>query len=481
MKLGQLLMRFCRWSQTVAVGLRVTTATLVIVALLSPANAQFWGDSWGWGGRQQQRQQPYNPFGGSWSDRPGGFWGDRQRESPRYPRQKERVRETEREEPPDYSRAPPSSPRKDATVKIVVMGDANADWLAYGLEDAFSENTDIGIVRRHRTESGLIRYDQRRDTEWPQAAREIIAAEKPRYIVMMVGNNDRQPIREKISPAAPAAAARLNTQPGKAGSVPAGSPSQSDLERQASEEQRAAHNITAEQSRQTSSGPWEFRSDQWELGYVRRIDATIAALKSAGVPVIWVGLPSQRGPKASADSAYLNDLYRSRAEKAGIIYVDVWDGFVDEAGKFASQGPDYQGQIRRLRTGDGIHFTKYGARKLALYVEREIERLTALRIPVALPTPVDQDVHTRKGKLGGTTKPDAGPVLPLTTPSVGAEKVLLGGPTEKLPLTSDPAAARVLSTGEAVMPTTGRADDFRWPARGDITTDGANLASPRTK
>jgi uncharacterized protein len=185
MRFGQLLMRFCR-SQTVALGLSVTRATLMIVALLSPANAQFWGDSWGWGGRQQQRQQPYNPFGGSWSDRPGGFWGDRQMESPRYPRQKERVRETEREEPPDYSRAPPSSPRKDATVKIVVMGDANADWLAYGLEDAFSENTDIGIVRRHRTESGLIRYDQRRDTEWPQAAREIIAAEKPRYIVMMV-------------------------------------------------------------------------------------------------------------------------------------------------------------------------------------------------------------------------------------------------------------------------------------------------------
>ena len=298
---------------------------------------------------------------------------------------------------------------------------------------------------------------------------------------MMVGNNDRQSIREKIAPAAPAAAARLNTQPGKAGSVPAGSPSQSDLERQASEEQRAAHNITAEQSRQTSSGPWEFRSDQWELGYVRRIDATIAALKSAGVPVIWVGLPSQRGPKASADTAYLNDLYRSRAEKAGIIYVDVWDGFVDEAGKFSSQGPDYQGQIRRLRTGDGIHFTKYGARKLALYVEREIERLTSPRIPVALPTPVDQDVRTRKGKLGGTTKPDSGPVLPLTTPGVDAEKVLLGGQTDRSPLTSDPVAARVLSTGEAVMPSTGRADDFKWPARGDITTDGANLASPRKR
>ena len=31
------------------------------------------------------------------------------------------------------------------------------------------------------------------------------------------------------------------------------------------------------------------------------------------------------------------------------------------------------------------------------------------------------------------------------------------------------------------MPSTGRADDFKWPARGDITTDGANLASPRKR
>ena len=28
-------------------------------------------------------QQPYNSFGGSWGDRPGSFWDDRQRESPR--------------------------------------------------------------------------------------------------------------------------------------------------------------------------------------------------------------------------------------------------------------------------------------------------------------------------------------------------------------------------------------------------------------
>ena len=57
----------------------------------------------------------------------------------------------------------------------------------------------------------------------------------------------------------------------------------------------------AEQARQAAYGPWEFHSEKWELAYIKRIDATIAALKSAGVPVIWVGLASQRGTKSSQD------------------------------------------------------------------------------------------------------------------------------------------------------------------------------------
>jgi hypothetical protein len=53
-------------------------------------------------------------------------------------------------------------------------------------------------------------------------------------------------------------------------------------------------------------------------------------------------------------------LYRDAAEKAGITYADVWDGFVDEAGRFLLQGPDFEGQIRRRRSYDGVYFTKAG-------------------------------------------------------------------------------------------------------------------------
>ena len=50
----------------------------------------------------------------------------------------------------DHSRAP-SAPKPDKditpTTRIVVMGDGMADWLAYGLEDAFSETPEPAAAR----------------------------------------------------------------------------------------------------------------------------------------------------------------------------------------------------------------------------------------------------------------------------------------------------------------------------------------------
>jgi uncharacterized protein len=439
----------CRWSTACGVVLIwAAPVVLVIFALLLPANAQYWGNSWG--GRQQQSQQPYNPYGGYGGyghDRQWDNWGYRQRE--RAPSPRLRVREVEKERPQDYSHAPPAALREDATVKIVVMGDANADWLAYGLEDAFSEQPEIGIVRKHRTASGLIRYDQRRDIEWPQVAREIIAAEKPKFVVMMIGNNDRETIREKAPPPAPANAPPAQPEQ-------AGPPAPPDLERQPVEHQHS--HPTPAQARQAASGPWEFQSEKWEDAYIKRIDATIAALKSGGVPVIWVGLPSQRDTEASANSSYLNEIYRSRAEKAGIAYVDIWDGFVDEDGKFSQQGPDYLGQTRRLRTSDGVYFTKFGARKLAHYVEREIERIGGNKsMPVALPVPVDSPPQAPNAKAPGPAqRPVAGPVVPLTETRIAPEE-LLGGPAAAT------GASLTLTKGEPLAAPSGRADDFSWP------------------
>ncbi len=428
------------------------------LGLLLPAQAQFWD----WGGRPQ-RYQRYDPFRDWFAP-------------PRYePRERNWNRDSDREGSGDYSHAPaPGAKKPEATTNIVVMGDANADWLAYGLEDTYSEKPEIGIVRKHRTDSGLIRYDPRRDTDWAQAAREILAAEKPKFIVMIIGNNDRQSIREKAPPPPPRTPAIPGTRPNAATAQQPAQPApprpqEIDPEAQPPETPPADQpHATPEQARAVSYGPWEFHSEKWEIAYIKRVDATISALKSAGVPVLWVGLPSQRNSKASTESSYLNEIYRSRAEKAGINYVDIWDGFVDESGRYSPQGPDYEGQIRRLRTGDGAYFTKYGARKLAHYVDREIQRYIANRaLPVALPAPTEAAPQATNAKPGGAPaqRPVVGPVVPLTALNAGSDELLGGGRQNRAPAT-DASVARVLSKGEPVAPPSGRADDFSWPRAG---------------
>ena len=179
--------------------------------------------------------------------------------------------------------------------------------------------------------------------------------------------------------------------------------------------------------------------------------------------MLWVGLPAIRGPKGTSDMLFLDALYRDAAGKAGITYVDVWDGFVDEAGRFLQKGPDFEGQIRQLRTSDGVFFTKPGARKLAHYVEREVTRLLASRSgPIALPIePATPDASAVPGQPA--PRPLAGPILPLVASSVGTDQ-LLGGPGSR-PAAVDALAARTLVKGEALAPPAGRADDFAWPRR----------------
>ena len=162
----------------------LAVAAALLVGIAGPASAQFFnfGNNFGnFGG--PQRQQP----------RGGWFGGDfftpfQQQQAP-----KKVIRE-------DFSKAPP--PEKRETVperNVLVLGDAMADWLAYGLEDAYAERPDMGVIRRHKTVSGLIEYQPKGDpVDWPAAAKGILATEKPDAIVVMLGLNDRMAIREPV-------------------------------------------------------------------------------------------------------------------------------------------------------------------------------------------------------------------------------------------------------------------------------------------
>ncbi len=134
------------------------------------------------------------------------------------------------------------------------------------------------------------------------------------------------------------------------------------------------------------------------------------------------------------------------------------------------QGPDFEGQIRRLRTGDGVHFTKAGAVKLASYVDHELRRVMSNHVvPVALPGP-EEKPPAKPGVAGGPTSARSC----RWRPAAATAGDLLGAGGNPAPATPDPVAAKVLSRGDPIAAPAGRADDFSWPRAGPMAMTPAS-------
>jgi uncharacterized protein len=302
-----------------------------------------------------------------------------------------------------------------ASEYVLVFGDVMADQIAQGLADAFvNDRPEVAISRKTKANSGFVRGDF---YDWVGQAPALLAKEKITAIVVMLGVNDRQPLRD-------------------------------------------------------DQGYWDFRTDRWRELYGKRIEDFLVKLKDKNVPIFVVGMPSMGNPKLSTDVVYLNEILAERTRKVGGYYVDVWDGFVNETGDFMASGPALDGQIRRLRAADGIHFTKAGQRKLAHYVERELIRLfdSHAGAPPSLPRDIVPETPPSASAQPGQApapvqRPIAGPVLSLTQPA-GPSGPLAGGQpgaaAARGPV-ADPVAARTLVEGIPAEPVAGRADDFRWP------------------
>lgn len=443
-------MRNVRSTRWIAGSLPACLGAIAIwIALDSPAPAQFFGFD---------RPPPVHAQRTSQAPSPFGEFAPFLVPSEQHPTLHPRVRRL-RPRIVDYSRAPaPEKSSEKHARNILVIGDEMADWLGYGLEETYAERPEIGIVRKNKPSSGLIRYQsQGQPSEWVSVARDTLLAAKPDAVVVMLGLNDRVSISAKK----PNRAAEIS------GTIDAENPAgghAADIGTASDDEAAETDNLDdpkAGSAKRPASDPVEFRSDRWASLYAKKIGALIAVLKARGIPVIWVGLPALRGDRGTSDMLFLDGLYRDSAAKAGIIFVDVWDGFVDESGRFALQGPDFEGQKRQLRTGDGVFFTKSGARKLGGYVDREIERLFANRPvvgatqPATPAAPLSAKAHQR---------PLEGPVVPLVASPVQSQ-VLCGGRDSAKGLATDELAVRTFRNGTALAAPPGRADDFTWPRR----------------
>jgi len=305
-------------------------------------------------------------------------------------------------------------PKVNPATQVVVFGDALADFAGQGIDDVYADSQDVAVVRKTRAEAGLLRADL---VEWPKFIRETLdGGQKISLAVVMLGANDRQPIRE-------------------------------------------------------GSETYEPLTDRWQELYRQRIDAVMQVFRERAIPVVWIGVPPMKSDKLSEDLIGMNEIIRESVQRLGGAYVDVWPGFVDDDNHYTAIGPDVEGQPAKLRGSDGVLFTKAGARKVAHFADVEIKRLLEAKPSTdalaALPrpgegAPMEAGLPAPAGPPILPVKPLVGPVLPLTRPDLSPGGTLVAKPPR---LDGDKAypVQRALRDGVAPIPQPGRADDFRWP------------------
>ena len=292
--------------------------------------------------------------------------------------------------------------------KILVMGDFLANGAAEGLVDAFSQAPGVVVVDRSNGSSGLVRdyyYN------WLDEAPGIVEEVQPSIIVMQIGSNDRQQLIV-------------------------------NGEREA------------------------VRSVNWIAEYERRTQQLIRQLRSRNTPLLWVGLPAFKSSSMTTDIVALNGIYRKLVEQAGGEFIDIWDGFVDEAGKFIYTGSDINGQQVRLRGSDGINLTKAGRRKVAFYVEKSARRLlgdAAATGVVAFDSANLPEIFMPPAPGENAAAIIRTMPVAMTDPDLDGGSALLGEMPASASLVRSPRDMLVVD-GVLPAPPEGRADNFAWPA-----------------
>lgn len=307
---------------------------------------------------------------------------------------------------PRVVETPPPAPvveKSPDAKKVLVVGDFVADSLGDGLKVAFEQTPGIVIETRASGSSGLVRDDY---FDWPKILPDYVGELNPAAIVISIGANDRQTMR-------------------------------------------------------IGDSKEKFRTDRWTEEYRRRVSTLAALARKVNLPVFWVGMPPFQSSAMTADMVTFNGIYREEVEKAGGQFIDIWDGFVDEQGKFVLTGSDINGQQARLRGSDGINLTKAGKRKLAFYVEKDIRKL------LGEAASSDSDMPGADGlKDLVVTAPLANedivrtPPISLTDPALDGATALLGA-SEPPKGNGKSARDLLVEKGEVVAAPPGRVDDFR--------------------
>jgi hypothetical protein len=230
--------------------------------------------------------------------------------------EEEPVVERRREREPERA-ALPEAPAKPAVEKatgatrLAVFGDSMAADLSKALERLYAEDPNIVIVDQGVGSSGFVRDDY---FDWNKTIGEQITANSFDLAVVIIGINDRQSI-----------------------------------------------------------GRMKALTPEWSAEYTARVSNFVNQLRNAGKPTIWVGLPPMEAPSYAKAIAAISEIQKLAAFSGGAEFLDIYERFLNEEGKYSSFGPDLNGNRVRMRKDDGIHLSAAGADKLAFYLSQTLK------------------------------------------------------------------------------------------------------------
>jgi hypothetical protein len=202
---------------------------------------------------------------------------------------------------------------------LLVLGDSQAQGVAGALERRYLRSKDFHIVDKSKIGSGLT---PRSPFDWDAAIAGLTAGEHAKIAIVMFGANDRPTIRIKgaVDPAL---------------------------------------------------------SEKFSKNYSARVEKIVKSLRDAKVEVVWLGDPVVKDADYSADMQMLNQVMEPAVEKGGAQWVSLWDLAVDPDGSYDAYGKGLDGQTKRLRADDGVHFTPSGYDLIAARIDPILKTLAS--------------------------------------------------------------------------------------------------------
>ena len=216
-----------------------------------------------------------------------------------------------------HTKGPIRKPTGTNKLRVVVVGDSLASGLGVYLERALKPSL-VRVSRQGRISTGLARPDY---FDWPAALSEIVDNFRPDLIVVMLGENDNQALRD--------AAGHEQTQVG---------------------------------------------TIDWPRAYGERVEDFMRLATSKGARVVWVGLPIVSDKGRWGIIQRQNDVFEHSAHTVDdVAYLDTWDMFAAPDGGYTAFYRD-GGTVELVRESDGLHFNATGYALLARAVLEAAQR-----------------------------------------------------------------------------------------------------------